>query len=56
MIKAQERALLELLDDFKPKFKLRKVKHTSQDMCLDFSRLLPCQIREFFYATNEVKR
>ena len=47
MIKIQERALLELPDDFKPKFKLSKVKHTSQDLCLDFSRFLPCHIREF---------
>ena len=46
-LKAQKRALLELPDDFKPKFKLSKVKHTSQDLCLDFSRLLPCHIREF---------
>ena len=54
-LKSQERALLELPDDFKPKFKLSKVKHTSQDLCLDFSRLLPCHMGEFFYATNEVK-
>ena len=46
-LKSQERALLELPDDFKPKFKLSKVKHTSQDLCLDFSRFLPCHIREF---------
>ena len=45
--KARERALLELLDDFKPNPKLSKVKHTSQELCLDFSRLLPFQIREF---------
>ena len=54
-LKARERALLELLDDFKPELKLSKVKHTSQDLCLDFSRLLPCHMGEFFYATNEVK-
>ena len=45
-LKARERALLELLDDFKPELKLSKVKHTSQDLCLDFSRFLPCHIRE----------
>ena len=46
-LKAQKRALLELFDDFKHKLKLSKVKHTSQDLCLDFWRFLPCHIREF---------
>ena len=61
-LKSQERALLELPDDFKPKFKLSKVKHTSQDLCLDFSRFLPWHIREFLCQkwrqalTNKLKK
>ena len=43
-LKARERALLELLDDFKPKLKLSKVKHTSQDLCYDF--------HDFCHATS----
>ena len=61
-LKSQERALLELPDDFKPKFKLSKVKHTSQDLWLDFSWYLPCHIREFLCQkwrqalTNKLKK
>ena len=61
-LKSQESALLELPDDFKPKFKLSKVKHTSQDLCLDFSRFLPCHIPEFLCQkwrqalTNKLKK
>ena len=38
-LKARENALPVLLDDhdFKHKLKLSKVKHTSQDLCRDFS-------------------
>ena len=43
-LKARKRALLVLLDDFKHKLKLRKVKHTSQDLCLDF--------HDFCHATS----
>ena len=53
-LKARERALLGLLDDFKRQLKLSKVKPTSQDLCLIFHNF--CHARsENFYATNEAK-
>ena len=53
-LKARERALLELIDDFKRKLKLRKVKHTSQDLCLIFHDFCHA-ISVNFYTTNDAK-
>ena len=53
-LKARERALLGLLDDFKRQLKLSKVKHTSQDLCLIFHSF--CHATSVnFYATNDAK-
>ena len=53
-LKARERALLGLLDDFKRQLKLSKVKHTSQDLRLIFHSF--CHATSVnFYATNDAK-
>ena len=53
-LKARERALLGLLDDFKRQLKLSKVKPTSQDLCLIFHNFCHAT-SENFYATNDAK-
>ena len=54
-LKAREKAPLELPDDFKHKLKLRKVTHTSQDMCLDFYDF--CHATSVnCYVKNDAKR